>query len=108
MGGLGGAGTLVPILRLIFNFDVKDAIALSNITIFVSGFIRWVWDGPKRHPLKKDKDGKASGTLLEYNVAVLILPMGVVGSALGSIISLILPEPVLIVVMTVVLAGIAL
>ena len=107
IGGVGGAGTLIPFLRLIFNFNVVDAIALSNITIFVSGFIRWVWDAKKRHPQKKNADGKPFATLVDYSVAVMILPLGVTGAALGSMVSLVLPEPILVAIMTVTLFAIA-
>ena len=42
--------------------------------------------------MKKDLDGKPCGTLVEYNIALIILPMGVVGAAFGAFVSLILPE----------------
>jgi len=97
---------MVPILRMIFNFEATQAIYLSNITVFVSGLIRYLFDFKKKHPLKKDLDGKPCGTLLEYAIAIVIMPMGVVGSAVGSVVSLLLPEPIIIGVLTIVLLGI--
>ena len=42
MGGIGGAGLVVPISQAFFKFDAKNAIALSNISICVSAAIRFV------------------------------------------------------------------
>jgi len=36
MGGVGGAGMLVPIVFLYLKFDTRNAIALSNFSIFLS------------------------------------------------------------------------
>jgi uncharacterized membrane protein YfcA len=101
--GMGGGGTMVPIIRMLFNFPANQAIYLSNITVFISGLLRYLFDFKKRHPLKKDLKGNSCGTLLEYSIAIIIMPMGVVGSACGSIVSLILPEPLIIGVLTFVL-----
>ena len=52
----------------------------------------------KKHPLKVDLDNKPCGLLIEYNLAIVMLPMGVIGSAIGAIIPAVLPEPILIAV----------
>jgi uncharacterized membrane protein YfcA len=54
----------------------------------------------KKHPLKVDLDNKPCGLLIEYNLAIVMLPMGVIGSAIGAIIPAVLPEPILIAVLT--------
>jgi len=100
---MGGGGTMVPLLRLIFNFTAPQSIGLSNATIAVSGFIGYVFNWRKKHPLKKDLDGKPAGTLLDYSIGIVILPMGAVGAACGAIVGLILPEPIIIGVLTVIL-----
>lgn len=56
MAGMGGGGTMVPLIRVFFNFDVPNAIALSNITVFTSGLQRYLFDFLKKHPLKKNLD----------------------------------------------------
>jgi len=56
VSGTGGGGTMVPIVRVFFNFNVPNAIALSNITVFVSGLQRYLFDFNKKHPLKKNQD----------------------------------------------------
>jgi uncharacterized membrane protein YfcA len=103
MAGMGGGGTMVPLLRMIFNFTAVQSIVLSNATIAVSGFIGYVFNINKKHPLKKDLDGKPSGTLMDYSIGIVIMPMGAVGAACGAIVSLILPEPIIITVLTLML-----
>ena len=83
-------------LRAFFKFGVKDAIIISNATIAISGLIRYVLNFRKNHPLKVDTNGQPAGLLVDYNVCVVMLPMAIVGSALGAILSLILPEPITI------------
>lgn len=40
MAGLGGGGTMVPVLQGFFKFDPKNAVALSNSSIFVASVLR--------------------------------------------------------------------
>lgn len=40
---------------------------------------------------------------MDYSIAIVILPMGAVGAACGAIVGLILPEPIIIVVLTLML-----
>ena len=42
VAGIGGGGTVVPVLMIFHKFDAKDAIALSNFSIFLSSIIRYV------------------------------------------------------------------
>ena len=42
MGGLGGAGFVFPISMLFFKFDAKNAIGLSNFSIWLSSFLRYL------------------------------------------------------------------
>lgn len=93
---MGGGGVLIIVLRAFFVFGIKDAIIISNATIAISGLIRYVVNFRKNHPVKVDTYGQPAGILVEYNVCVVMLPMAIVGSALGAILSLILPEPITI------------
>ena len=42
IGGIGGGGTVVPVLMIFMRFDAKNAIALSNFSIFLSSIMRWI------------------------------------------------------------------
>jgi uncharacterized membrane protein YfcA len=91
--GIGGGGTLVPIIRLFFNFVLADAITLSNATIAVAATMRYIYNFRKTHPLRYDTNGKNCGTIVDYNITAVMMPMIIVGSAIGAIINYILPEP---------------
>jgi uncharacterized membrane protein YfcA len=92
--GIGGGGTLVPNIRFFFNFVLADAIALSNATIAVAATMRYVYNFRKTHPLRSDTNGKSCGTIVDYNITAVMMPMIIVGSAIGAILNYILPEPV--------------
>jgi uncharacterized membrane protein YfcA len=98
--GHSGGGTFVPLYRLIFSFDVKNAIRISNLTIVTAAFVSFLTNIPRSHPTKKDTKGKSTGVMLDYNLVIIICPMGVVGSVIGAIFAEFCPEPVIIVAMT--------
>ena len=41
LGGIPGAGLILPISIYFFEFDVKNAVAFSNFSIFGSSFVRY-------------------------------------------------------------------
>jgi uncharacterized membrane protein YfcA len=97
-GGLGGGGTMIPTAVAFFFFDTKNAIYVSNASIFFSALIRYFMNSQKPHPLKNGK-----GILVDYNYAVLMLPFVVIGSAIGTIINGIVPDVVIVAALTAVL-----
>lgn len=98
---------MVPLIRLLYGFDIKQAIAISNATVFISGLIRFIFDFRKKSPTKKDPiTNQPTGTMTDYNFAILMMPMGSVGAAVGAIVSLVMPEPITIGIMTAVLIAI--
>lgn len=103
-GGIGGGSTLVPLIKILFRFSNVYAIGISNSMVTVTGVMRFIIDAPKRHPLKKDLDNKPTGTLMEYNIAIVLLPMGVIGAVIGSIISLLIPMVLNIMIFSLTLA----
>ena len=85
---------MVPVLRIINQFSNKDAIAISNATIAVSGLIRYIVHFRKNHPTRKDTNDKPAGTIVDYNLTLILVPAVVVGSAIGVIVNYITPEPI--------------
>jgi uncharacterized membrane protein YfcA len=95
-GGHAGGGTLVPLLRVLFKLNVVESIVISNLTIVVVGLLSFLTNSRKTHPLKVDTKGKPTGLLVDYSLVIIIQPMGVVGSVLGSFVKKICPEPILV------------
>jgi uncharacterized membrane protein YfcA len=102
-GGLGGGGAIVPVSLFFFNFDTRNSIALSNLSICVAAVLRYLICWNKTHPLKTNEEGKPSGVLVDYNIATLMLPMIVVGAACGVAINILLPEPLIVLFIVIVL-----
>ena len=87
MGGVGGGGMVVPIAILFFKFDPKNAIALSNFSIFLSSGIRYVLNAGKSHPLKN-----GTGILVDLNMACIMLPLIISGVSFGVILNILMPD----------------
>ena len=90
MGGAGGGGVVVPITMLCLKFDAKNAIALSNISIFLSSLMRFFYNAKRPHPLKNGK-----GLLVDHSLAILMLPLIVSGASIGVILNILLPNLVI-------------
>ena len=84
-GGSGG-GLGVPICLIFFKFDPKNAIALSNLSICISSFLRYVLYCRHPHPLKNGK-----GIIVDMNLAIIMLPLIISGVSIGVVLNIILP-----------------
>jgi len=87
MGGIGGGGTLVPICILFFNMSMGNAIPLSNFSIFLSSAQRYLLNSGKPHPSKN-----GTGLLVDYNLAIIMLPGIISGVSVGGIVNALLPK----------------
>jgi uncharacterized membrane protein YfcA len=85
---------MVPLIRILNNFNNKDAIYISNATIAISGLLRYIFNAKKPHPTRKDTFGKPAGTIVDYNLTLILVPAVVVGAQIGVIVNIIIPEPV--------------
>lgn len=88
VGGIGGGGLTVPLVKICWGFLTKQAIAISGTSIFVGSFIRFFYSQNKKHP---DKDA----TNIDYNVAIFMLPVVLLGSYIGVLLDVILPPIVI-------------
>jgi uncharacterized membrane protein YfcA len=102
MGGLGGGGSLIPVIMLLYGFSTKEAIGLSNASICVASIYRYLYNFKKPHPLKEP-----SGTLIDYNMATLMLPMIVIGASVGVMANTVLPSLAVAAVLFLVMAFIS-
>ena len=84
--GLGGGAIIVPSLLIFFHFDTKDAVALSNGIILVSGVIKFLIGVRRRHPTIEYK------TLVDYNVVLSFIASLLFGVFLGSMLGASMPN----------------
>lgn len=86
MGGIGGGGMLVPVCMIFFRFNANNAIPLSNFSIFLSSMQRYLLNSKLTHPLKN-----GTGLLVDYNLAIVMLPAIISGVSVGGVINKLLP-----------------
>lgn len=94
-GGLGGGGVIIPTVVVFYFFGIKNSIALSNTSVAFSGIVRYFMNLNEPHPLKNGK-----GVLVDYDYPLIMLPAIIVGSSIGVIVNDILPEVVIVSVLT--------
>ena len=96
-GGIGGGGLIIPICIAMFGFTTIKAMALSNATIFASAAVRYFGFSIF------EKNSEKSTTIIDYNLVAIMIPMVLVGSFVGTIISNLLPEAVLTIILVILL-----
>ena len=84
-GGIGGGGILVPIYILVLNFTPKQAIPLSNVTVFGGAMANLLLNHSKRHPV-------ANRPLIDWDLILVMEPMTLVGALVGANLNLLLPD----------------
>lgn len=100
-GGIGGGPIMTPIEILLLYFNTKQSIPLSQVIIAAGALVGLSIRVFMRHPTK-------NRPLLEYNVSVLIIPPILLGSIFGVMVNKILPNVVVLAMLTVVLVFITL
>ena len=98
VGGVGGGGVQFPCLIGFFKLGAKFAIPLSNFSIFLSSFIRYIANRKKPHPLKE-----GTGLLVDYDYGMIMLPCIVSGISIGGIIHYIMPEIIINIVFIIIM-----
>lgn len=96
-GGIGGGGLLVPIYILIFKFPAKNAIPLSNVTVFGGAVANTMFNCRKRHPL-------ADRPLIDWSIILNMEPLTILGSLFGTNLNKLLRETVIVVLLVVLLS----
>ena len=89
-GGVGGAGTQIPILLGMFKLGTKYAVPLSNFSIFLASFIRYILNSSRPHPLKN-----GTGLLVDYDYGIIMLPGIISWVSFGGIVHSLMPELVI-------------
>lgn len=97
VAGLGGGVVFVPILMAFFHFKTKQVVAMSLAIVFESGLIRtFGFSFWAKHP-------ERDATEIDFNTVKVVFPLFLVGSYLGVLTSMILPDILLCALLTVIL-----
>ena len=93
-GGIGGGSVIVPVLTIIFAFEVKEAIPLSKATIFAGAVVNVLFLINKRNLKNPNK------SLIDYKLCSFMLPIMMCGTFFGVYLNFIFPPMVIIVFLT--------
>lgn len=96
-GGIGGGGILVPIYILVMGFSPKNAIPLSNVTVFGGAVANTYLNAQKRHPL-------ADRPMVDWDLILIMEPLTIAGALLGAFLNKLMREEVLVVMLVLLLS----
>ncbi|KAK1604754.1 hypothetical protein QYE76_028427 [Lolium multiflorum] len=100
IGGVGGGGIFVPMLTLIIGFDPKSSAAMSKCMI-TGGAISTVYCNLKqKHPT-------LDMPVIDYDLALLLQPMLMLGVSIGVICNVIFPDWLVTVLLIILFIGTA-
>ena len=85
-GGVGGGGLIVPILLLVFGYDLDTSVNLSVCMVVGSSLAQFIININKRHPIV------LSRPLIYWELVLTLLPSQLGGANIGQILSKMLPE----------------
>jgi len=74
MGGIGGGGIVIPMIEVFYNFPIKEAVAISSVTIFMSALTRYLYYWKQRNP------NKTGVVVVDYGLASIMMPTTLAGS----------------------------
>ncbi|CAI9755651.1 unnamed protein product [Fraxinus pennsylvanica] len=98
VGGVGGGGIYVPMLTLIIGFDPKSATAISKCMIMGAAVSTVYYNLKLRHPT-------IDMPIIDYDLAVLIQPMLMLGISIGVAFNVIFADWMVTVLLIVLFIG---
>ena len=97
IAGIGGGGIAIPMIMAFFKFQTKEAVAISSFTILVCTIARFLYNFNEKNPEKPDV------VLIDYSLAVIMMPTTLAGSQIGTIFLQAFPDLIIQVLLTLVL-----
>lgn len=95
-GGIGGGGLLVPILILYLNFNTKEAIPISKLMIFAGSLTALLMGLKNKNPYR-------DATAIDYNIAIVVIPLVLFGTMIGVTLNKIFPPSIILICLTIIL-----
>jgi len=92
--GVGGGGLFVPLLLAFYNFDTREATALSQAMLCGGALAAFFYNIVQVHPLNPARH------LIDFELALLITPALLAGAQVGTIVHDCIPNVAIIVLLT--------
>lgn len=81
IGGIGGGGLVIPLAIGCWGFSTPEAVSISNSTVFLGAVLRFVGFS------RKQKHPNADKTVIDYNLAAIMMPAVFIGAFAGMYVS---------------------
>ena len=91
---------MIPFCMTFLGFSTKHAIAISGFTIFFCSVVRFLFFMNHKHP-------ERDAVLIDYDLASIMLPIVMMGSMIGALASITLPNLVLQILLTLLMVSLA-
>jgi uncharacterized membrane protein YfcA len=78
VAGIGGGAIDQPIMQEFFKFEIKEAIAISNLVILCGSVARFIYTWKVRNPVKP------YCTVVDYSLATIMISTTLAGSQIGG------------------------
>lgn len=101
VAGVGGGGVAIPIIMAFFGFKTKPAIAISSMSIFLATVARFLLTLKEKHP---EKDNVV---VIDYDLVAIMMPTTLAGAQIGAMILVIFPSAIILIILTIMLAFLA-
>ena len=98
VAGIGGGGIAISLIIAFFNFQTKEAVAISSLSILICTIMRFTYNFNTMHPEKK------RAVLIDYSLVTIMMPTTIAGSQMGAVILKVFPALLIQVLLTVLLA----
>ena len=98
VGGVGGGGIFVPMLTLIIGFDAKSSTAISKCMIMGAAVSTVYYNLKLKHPT-------LDMPVIDYDLALLIQPMLMLGISIGVLFNVIFPDWLITVLLIILFLG---
>ena len=97
VGGIGGGGLVIPLAIGCWGFSTVEAVAISNSTVFMGALLRFFgFSIREKHP-------SADKTVIDYNLASIMMPAVMFGAFAGLYLSVLLPSALTTILLTLIL-----
>jgi hypothetical protein len=90
-GGIGGGGVVMPLLRVLGQFPLHDAVRLSQCAVFGNSLAQCLINFSRSHPYDITRP------LIYYEIVLVMLPTTLLGSFVGVLISKVFPETIILI-----------
>ena len=100
VAGIGGGGIVISFIMIFFKFPTKRATPISSFTILLSSLARYCFQLKAKHPQK-------DAVVIDYSTAAMMMPTVLIGSFIGAFFQVTLPAIIINILLTIVMAVIA-